>query len=329
MLSNMFENIKKLVINGIVFCILFVLIVVGSLFLAREFFMWQGVREFRSSLVALKRMTGGSCADKLQLAEGFATTTFKQVRFTDSTKYNLEIVCVGFVDMPIVSESYSLATFISKKPGVSGLILDPQKPTSEYITLVVFDDVVRKIPPQLQPWLSWISKEQAIGFENEAIVTKAPLEIVANKHLGPATSCEGYGYHCCDAFSQAGTGSSIENLNSCPSGCFEQCVSRPLLLSVQTDPLMEWEKREVIVKSGAPVVFHYIADDSASAGPWSATISYGDGTSASEEGLEGSFTHTYTCASGSCRFQVSVAVANSLGVTSTLSPTSQLEVVVR
>lgn len=325
----MFSSIGKWLVNGVTAFIVVVLVCLVGVFLAREWFLWQGVREFRTSLNQLKKLTGENCAEKLQLAQGITASPIKQLRFTDSRHYVLEIVCSGFDTTPIVSENQTLAAFISKVPGSSGIVINPNQPKDSYVTLIVFGGITQNVPPTLASVFNWISAEKVIGLEDGNVVEKNSLPPQATSDLGPTTTCEGYGFSCCDGLLQAGTGASIANLPACPSGCFQQCVSRPVILSLQTDPLMEWEQRQVKVKAGAPVTFNYIAEANESDDSYAATLSYGDGESATFDGLSGSLTHTFRCASTPCRYSATLRVSNDSGVESVITPTAQVEVLVQ
>lgn len=322
------QNALQWLFNSVVLSIVFLVIAGLGLLGAREWFLWRGVESFKSSLLELRRLQGSDCQEEFGVEGELASEVIQQVRFTDDRRYNLEAVCRGFSDMPVETVPKVLSSFISKAPGSSGITLDPNEPSAQYVTLRVFGPIVDRMPEELVPVLGWITKSTVVGIEDGQAVERAIDEVVVT-NLGPVAECSGYGYKCCDAVREVGEGLSIQNLNSCTGGCFERCVSRPAVISLRSDPMVDWETKTVEVIAGEPIKFVWGAEDAASNGPWQVVLEYGDGQSGTETLLEGFLQYTYACSMPECRYTATITITNAAGVASVATDVSKLEVVVR
>ncbi len=322
------QNALRWLFNIVIFAVIFIVVVGLGLFGAREWFLWRGVESFKGSLMELRRVQGGNCEEEFGVTGELANGVIQQLKFTDDRRYNLEAVCSGFSDMPIESVPKVLSSFVSKAPGSSGIVLDPIEPSPQYVTLRVFGPIVDKLPKNLSPVLGWLAASAVVGIEDGQVVERAVGEVVVT-NLGPVAECSGYGYTCCDTTRQIGEGLSIQNLNSCTGGCFERCASRPVIISLRSDPPVDWETKTVDVVAGEPVKFVWGAEDALSNAPWQVALDFGDGEIGSSDVLESYLEHTYACSSSECRYPVSILITNNGGVSSVPTDVSQLEVVVR
>lgn len=80
--------------------------------------------------------------------------------------------------------------------------------------------------------------------------------------------------------------------------------------------------------SGGSLELFYVVQDAESAGPWTATILFGDGQQATVEGKTGSTQHAYACATTSCTYTATVTVENAQGARSADTQVAKLSVMV-
>lgn len=308
-------------------------IVLGvGMLMAREYILWQGIKSMRADLRSLARLTSATSCAKEFGAVGSGEQPYRQLRFTSDRDYTLELVCPRFPDQPLAQEQRTLARFISKMPGSAGII-DRLEVAESYVGLVVFHELATGLPEVLQPWLQWVSRGELIGLEAGAVMTKpltddATLTVATRFGTGPVSTCEGYGFSCCDTQREFGMGDRINDLPSCPGNCYARCLPRPLIVSWKSNPLPDWETKAVVLPSGGSVQFFYVLEDATAAGPWTAQVQFGDGLFARAEGKSGVVEHRYTCAIGSCEYIASVVVENAHGARSAQTELVKLKVVV-
>lgn len=299
--------------------------------IARETLLWRGVDAVKKDLRTLSKMTNSkNCSDEFGMAVTDSGQPDRQLRFIDSKAYVLELACPSFPDSPLQQQPRKLSEFITKKPGTAGII-QRRDVTSSYITLVVFQDFVHMLPASVQPWLRWISRGEMVGMQDDQVVSKsAPQEATATPTIdlssSPVSSCEGYGFSCCDTQTEYGMGDSLENLSSCPANCFARCLPRPLVVSWRSNPIPDWETNSVSLPVGGSLQLYYVLDDVDESGPWNAYISFGDGQEQIVEGKSGMVEHSYRCASSSCMYTASVVVENALGARSVETTVSKITI---
>ncbi len=328
-MSYMFRIMLRLIFNFLTFGFILLIIAFLGFLVVREWFYWQGISKFRASAVSLRNLSTQDCGVKDQEGNVTPLPAIKQLRFSSPTAYFVEVSCPDLQTEPVLSNPHALVAFMSKKQGPAGFIANPEIP-EQVIILSVFENVPGLLPEKFRFLVSWVPKEVAIVMKNGVQIEEKPVgEVRLSKDLGPISQCEGYGFTCCNALSEVGTGTAIEGLPACDGRCYEKCLSRPVLLSLETNPFSEWSAREVRLNKGATLEVAYVAEDAGKQGPWVATVSFGDGQSQTGQGLEGSFSHTYNCATESCEYILGVTVTNALGATSVLSPIAQMKVIVR
>ena len=323
----------KLLTTTIVFTLTLAVLLALIVFIAREAFLWQGTRSFKRDLVALNRMsTNKSCESEFGSIMTEGEQMYRQVRFTSSRAYVLELICPGFPDQPLASEQRVLSSFVSKLPGSAG-ILQRTDVVESYVGLTVFQELAKGLPEQLRPWLGWISTSELIGLAASETVVKpfseSPTETALTQYgQGPVSSCEGYGFICCDGQTQYGMGDSVTDVPSCPVNCFERCVSRPLIISWRSSPMADWGTDVVSLPEGGTVQFYYGLEDLDELGPWTATVDFGDGQTDTATGKEGSLSHYYSCDSSYCEYVAQVSVTNAQSAVSAPTQLSKLIVAV-
>lgn len=328
-MKTFWKIVTNLILLGLALIILPAIIV----FIARESLQWQGVRTVRKDLQALSRLsTAKNCEEEYGLVMAQGEQMYRQLRFTSSRAYVLELICPGFPDRPLVSEQRVLSSFMSKIPGSAGIIQRTDIAES-YIGIAVFQELVKGLPEKLKPWLSWISRGELIGLSAGEIVIKPlaknpTLTATSLFGEGPISTCEGYGFSCCNAQTQYGMGDMVNNVPTCPANCYARCSSRPLVVSWRSSPQADWGTNLITLPSGGSVEFFYVLEDGSASGPWSATIDFGDGQQMSVDGKEGTATHEYSCTTSTCEYTASVVAQNALGAESALTELAQLKVIV-
>lgn len=301
------------------------------LFIARESLLWQGTSTLKKDLRTMRRLSSAeSCEAKFGLVTAEGDQLYRQLRFTSSRAYVLELICPGFPDHPLIQEERVLSSFVSKAPGSAGIIERSDVPES-MIGIAVFQELVKGLPESLQTWLGWISRGELVGLSEGEIVTKplvknAPLTAASIFGVGPISSCEGYGYTCCDTQLEYGMGDAVTGVPSCPDSCYARCIARPLVVSWRSSPSPEWGSNMLEIPADTAVQFYYVLEDGTQSGPWSATIDFGDGLQTVVEGKDGAAEHTYTCTTGICEYVAAVTVQNAHGARSAPTELSKLSV---
>ncbi len=224
-----------------------------------------------------------------------------QLRFTTNRDYQLEVVCRQFQLDPMVVDAYSLPPLLTKAAGTSGLIWN--QPLSS-ITLSIWGRQ-----------RSLILEETDVSYTNDTPNT--PLG------SGPVTSCQGYGFSCCQQESTQGVGDLITVAADCPKTCYASCVSRPIVLSFSSEPFFDPKTRSLTVDSGELVTFSYVVDMGA-AKTGTMTLDYGDGTSDQLTELVHTLDHQYVCQRGNCQFTAKLSATDSQNVSSMATPVTAL-----
>ena len=169
-------------------------------------------------------------------------------------------------------------------------------------------------------------------IRTKALVAKDGIIILDGENgfigAGPTTSCNGYGYECCLDTSQIGVGSKITGLVDCEKNCYSSCANRPIILSFNSNPLLDPRKRSLSISSGETVEFTYVAD-AGKATTVAGVLDFGDGKKLPVTGLVGQSSHTYSCTRSSCEYVAKLTLEDNWGISSADTSTSKIKVIVR
>lgn len=295
-------------------------------FLMRELLLYWGTSKIRDSLrelsLASNRGTYSSQCMQLggNIVSGETLVTY-QIRFISSSEYLVEAVCEGFGHDPITISQDTLPQFVTKVPGSSGFMMTFEQ---SGIELEVFAQEIAKIFEATEFDFSFLSRQKAIVSENGVLLKDSSQGVVGN---GPVTICSGYGYQCCNEVSHFGVGDRITGLPDCEQSCYSVCATRPVLLSLNTGPLLDPRTRSVEVLSGTPVEFTYVADFG-DATAMNGVLDFGDGKKTPITGLAGQTSHTYECMAGRCEYIATVTLEDNWGVKSAQLETSKVKIIV-
>ncbi len=295
-------------------------------YVGREALLWWTVYTFKNSIKSVQLASQGTydaqCNQRLGIAGVSATL---QIRFLSSKEYVIEAACDQFASAPILIDTGELGMFMSKRPGSSGIILDAD---SSLVELVAFEEeaqTIKKVLP-IPPYL--IERSRVVGVENMRIVSRA-LAPGERLNQGPVTSCQGYGYKCCSLASEKGIGEQITGLLDCKDSCFNSCVSRPVVLSFNTNPVLDMRSRQVMISSGGGVEFSYVSDGDAT-DAIQAILDFGDSTQPGAiNGEDGTLSHVYTCLSSPCTYTAKLKLIDKWNIESAPSTVSTVTVIVQ
>ena len=295
-------------------------------FLIRELLLYWGVSKIRSSLreLSLSSNRGTYSSQCTQLGSSVIsgeTLVTYQIRFISSSEYLVEAVCEGFIFDPITISQGTLPQFVTKIPGTSGFTLSFEQ---SGIELEVFALEIEKISKATGFDFSFLSRQKPIVSENGVLIKDSSQGVVGN---GPVTVCAGYGYQCCNEVSHFGVGDRITGLPDCEKSCYSACATRPVLLSFNTNPLLDPRTRSIEILSGSPVEFTYVADFG-DATAMNGILDFGDGKKTPITGLAGQTSHTYECFSGRCEYSASVTLEDNWGAKSAQLETSKVKIIV-
>lgn len=305
---------------------LLLVVIISSFLLVREYFLYQGVKEFKRTVVTLNQQGRTAVAECNERVNSVAVSggngeSILQLRFTSSKDYVLEVICPEFSFDPIEISSHTLSPYITKKPGTSGIVLNQGRSAVE---LAVFEEITEEMENILGINLQFIPKTQIVGVENSYVT-----DIIVGDDLGvgPLTSCEGYGFKCCDPVAEMGVGEVMENVQGCESGCFQACTTRPAVVSFTSNPFFDVATRQVRVQPGEIIDFNYVVDPG-NTQLRSVLIDFGDGKTEQLVTDTGAVSHAYTCATSGCTYTASVQAVDEMDNTSVATSISQLTIVV-
>lgn len=302
--------------------VVFVLVI--GFYFTREYVLYSGVQNFKKSVLVLER-TGRSstiCSEKgtdlLGVGDGSAGSV-AQIRFTSTTEYILEVLCAGYTFDPITLEKKQLDQFVTKSSGTAGIVVGTERSGVE---LTAFQSVEDEINSAFKTNWRFIHKSNAVVFENNDFVVLQPGEDLG---VSPVSSCEGFGYQCCDVDAQQGVGEALQGVTSCEQSCYSSCVRRPLVLSLNSNPFFDVATRIVSVSAGESVDFAYVID-AGSVKSLQVVTDFGDGTTEDTTETTATVSHVYSCPTDVCEYVVSVRAADAWGIQSTMTAISQLKV---
>jgi hypothetical protein len=307
--------------------LLTVVVSLVTFLVAREVLLQWGSSAVSNSLMQLREAKRQNTYDPVCLQEGSINDGDEdivtlQMRFTSSTNYVLEALCSGFSFAPIEHDSVDLPAFVSKMPGTTGFVFDQEEPHS--ITLQAFASELEQLGRTLDVDLSSFVRKKTLVFNGYNLVTAGTI---GDMGLGPQTSCEGYGFYCCQFESELGVGDQIQGLGDCEKTCYSRCERRPVVLSFNTNPYVELETRTVRVQTGELVEFAYTADDLQN-DSLVAQLDFGDGEGQTLLGTTNRTSYAYSCNRPTCSYTARLELTNKQGVTSAPTRTSEINVVV-
>lgn len=316
-------RILRLIISAFLF---FAVIIVAGFFLVRELLLYWGTSNIRSSLreMVLARNRGSfssQCNEFGSRAIGNDSLVTYQLRFISSTEYLVEAVCSGFQYDPILIAQGELPQFVTKVPGTSGFNFGFEQSAIE---IEVFSHEIEKITQSTGFDFSFLSKKRYLVTENGVLIKADEMGYVPE---GPVTVCSGYGYQCCNEVSHFGVGDRITGLPDCEQSCYSSCASRPVVLSFNSNPLLDQKTRSVTVQSGSSVQFTFVGD-SGKATSMSGILDFGDGDKAPVSGLAGQVSHIYECKLARCEYEVKITLEDNWGVKSADLNSNKMKVIV-
>lgn len=311
------------------FTALLAFIVIGAVvfFVGREVLIRWGVSSVKHSLSDLQKVakTDRYINECDRRSEGSVATQGEvsyQLRFISSTEYMLEAVCSQFSLNPILIDRRVLPNFITKSPGSSGFFWSDG--VTNAIELVAFADIESKIQEYAKFDTSFLTRRKNVVVSDRVVMTQSES---TTAHDGPVTSCQGYGYQCCDQNAEIGIGDQLVGVQACEQSCFSACAPRPMVLSFNSNPFFDVRNRTVSVNSGEMVEFLFVGD-AASPDDLKALVEFGDGQNEEMVGAQGHTAHTYICPQGECEFTAKLLLTDTWGVSSAQTPVSQIKVVV-
>jgi hypothetical protein len=320
--------LKFLLSSAIVIAL--VVAVVGLI--AREALLIWATSKVSSSLSELHALSknSGDYNRQCRLKGSPSTTkavTGLQLRFTSPTEYVTEVICEQFPLDPIQIRSEKLPFFVHKNAGSSGIIWGKDLSGVE---------------------IEIVGRRKVVQVNNEDIeVVAAPAGAANPIGVSPQSTCDGYGYMCCQSDIQQGTGGTNNQVTDCPKSCFAACVARPVVLSFSSDPFPDPVSHVAQLQSGESMTFSYVVsagDQSLNVGQTQTNqelsqsqkqpalqvvIEYGDGQRDTASKITGQFTHVYSCSSNNCNFFPHLSAKDGQGVASADTPLTSLSIVVR
>lgn len=301
------------------FSLLFICLSVFVLFaVAQEILMFWGVTSVQSAATTMKKAnTADVCQTYLNQYSTEGIVVGYQLRFNSDTEFVTEAFCKPFNSNIKELKTHTLPPFISKIPGSSGLMYGTE---SSSVGLQAFENVYSFLEEEVGISVRFLQKKRFITAKNEVLISESK---VTNVGQTPATSCEGFGYVCCNSVTELGDGAQITNTTNCERSCFNRCLRRPSILSFMSDPFPDLETRTVAVTAGVPVEFQYLSDVQGTA-----ALDFGDGESATSVGTSGSAQHVYTCRQRTCEYTATLTITDGNNRTSAVSPLSTLHIIV-
>lgn len=283
-------------------------LVIGAL-LGREVLLLMGVNQVKSSLTTLRRteLNGDyyqQCIRKGASPIDGELFALLQLRFDSDNHYLLEVLCNQYSFDPIVLKEETLPIFVTKVAGDSGLIWGDDLSA---VRLEIF------------------GRQTAVGVKNRKIIR---LDHGQALGIAPLTTCQGFGFECCQLESELGQGRQLEEARDCPRTCYESCQARPVLLAFRTDPAVVSYGEPLEIRSGQTVTFSYVLDPG-QAEAVKTIIDYGDGQQEEMLAVEAQVSHTYQCQQTACEYQVKLMAENEFGVETADLPINNLRIMVK
>lgn len=301
------------------FASLFLLLTAFVFFMIlQEILLFVGVSQVQSAIQDVKKTeVVDVCA--AYLSEYGDLDIGHQVKFVSDTEFVSEAYCKTFNSNMREIDRNTLAPFVAKIPGSSGLILNTELST---VGLTVFPKVYAFLEEKMGIPFSVFQRKRYIVIRNQDIETTTTFEAYGET---PVAACESYGYVCCDSVAHIGQGEVMPGNTSCEKSCYQSCIKRPVVLSFMSDPFPDIVSRVVRLRNGDSIDFNYLTDVGQSPTA-TAIISFGDGNSTTLEGKSGNVLHTYQCSTPYCEFTATVVVRDAAERDSVISPLSTITV---
>lgn len=233
-----------------------------------------------------------------------------QLRFLDATNYSLELYCSEQPDQPVQIRSGSLGMGVQKVAGSSGIYLSTTE--EEWHSGVL-----------LSLWGRTTDIRLGSATSDDLLHASADL-------IRPKTTCDGFGYTCCNLNTEVIDGDVVgEQSTDCPLSCASICLSRPLVMSFNAQPSVNTQDRVVLLsKSSSTLEFAFTANDP-DGFITSAVLKFGDGQEHSfEETNAGRVSHEYSCRQTRCEFTAELELIDDQDHTSPLLPINEIRVVI-
>jgi hypothetical protein len=301
------DRIMRVLLYSAISAVIVSLGLVGILALGREMVLfvasWQLRNELRnlSSIAQQPNAFINQCRAKGAIEGGLGTL---QIRFLDESRYVVEVECEEFPLDPIVASQGKFWPLVIKGTGSAGIVYGM---------------------PRSGVAVGMLGRWWTVGNEAEQSFMVPWREVQLG--VSPASTCEGYGYQCCQPDVAFGQGATYPQANDCSRDCYQRCQARPLILALSSDPFPD-AQRTVQVRPQETVTFSFIASHTKDR-TIQATVQYGDGASEEVTGLQGTVTHAYACALSRCEFEMTVTLRDDLDLVSAATPISRLKVVVQ
>ncbi len=257
-----------------------------------SFTLHQSVRTLRS-LAQRPGIYPQQCLQKFDGVNGEMAGF--QLRFVDDRSYRLEAVCRFRESDPLPISAGMLPPFVRKIPGSAGVVIPVN---GSYDAEII-----------LELW----GRHYNVSIQGGG----GSLEGEVSSPAHPVTVCAGWGYHCCDVITEVPVGQVARvPTTDCPTSCYAQCSSRPVILAFRSDPQAD-PLTQIVNISGSSVVVNFSFSITGPNSPiQQIQIQYGDGTTETFSGDQETVTHEYTCATSSCSYTAKVIATDILGVTS-------------
>ncbi len=304
--------------------------------LMKKYLLWKTTNQIRDDLRRVQsyrtdRNTIARCKKLIKNdLNGGKYSPVSQLRFISDTEYNLEVVCGDYVQKPITKTMKRLPIFVKKVSNSAGFLWDRKEISG--ITLDALGE-------QASMWLD--------GYEIKTTLDafdKDEVAVIPNFTIGPIANCAGYGYECCDVFSQKGMGQQNKYNLDCEDNCYAQCVDLPVVLKFDTQPFKLPNKDVLNIAEGQKVIFDYHAvsrlnnqqeiieernetvsemivnylmkmknlitdkKDEVKQENIKVEINYGDGEADEFTLLQGRAEHVYTCINRPCLYEANINV---------------------
>lgn len=283
---------------------------IGVIWVGRELWLFiaaQNVVNDVQSLDKVNRWKGvidGCIVDAT--ASGPAMDGF-QLRFIDNHAYDLEVKCLNTT--PAVREKKPLPWGVAKTSGSAGFVYDLESRTFQGEITLEFLGQKRTVflDDEGQPKQIWGATEYRSGL--------------------PPSVCSAYGLTCCDAELQVGSGDVwSQGVLDCSDRCFSQCLQRPLLLSFQTDPPLNYETRTASLEGSSGLILFSYQYDAKESPVTDVTVDFGDGSTQTFSSDTAKFEHEYSCRRERCQFAVEIHAKDGRGIESSTNRLSSLTV---
>lgn len=230
-----------------------------------------------------------------------------QLRFVNDTDYFVELVCRGQEFEPVRISEHSLPYMAKKKTGSSGIYA----PVSD----------------ELAPGKFSI---EVYGRTADVVFGKKIPDADRTLASQPKTTCEGFGFTCCDSLTETMKGVSAgDRSTDCPSACAEQCVKLPTVLSFSAVGDFVTTTRVLTITKNTPTVEFGFRVQEGGVPLEVIVLDLGDGTVQSIAPTEKSFMHTYACRTGSCTFDARIFVRAEDGSVSPQTHASSMKVLMK